>query len=573
MTGLRDVVLLMTDQERAAPPYESPELAEWRTRVLAGRRWFEENGVSFALHYTGSLACVPSRPTMFTGHYPDVHGVTQTDGLGKDADDSGMRWLRKGEVPTLGHWFRAAGFDTHYIGKWHLTHADLHTDDGTVLATNDDDGVVDDEAVAAYINADVLDDFGFSGWIGPEPHGGTMANSGLRRDGTYASRAVAWLDDLYSRRTAGEEEAQRPFLLVVSFVNPHDIVLFPVWSRNDPLLHDPFGTPPVPAPPTADEDLADKPASQRAYRDHYTTGYAPLADDVYTTRASEYRQLYYRLHAEVDEPLDRVRQAVMRGASISQPAVVARTSDHGELLGAHGGLHQKWFNLYDEATRVPFVVALAGQAGATLSPRRIDTMVTSHVDVLPTLIGLAGIDSSAAGAILRPSFTEFHELPGRDLSEIIQGSTEPDADRSVYLMTRDHILDGDSGASVVARALGLKDNPPENMRVVAPCDVASNFEAIVAWHDDHRWKLVRTFDDPDVWLSPAIRADRSEPLADEWELYDLTIDPIESTNLWTHPGAESTGVAMQTLLDEQRRELVPMRNNPWPYPRRGQVDD
>jgi arylsulfatase A-like enzyme len=140
----RDVVILMTDQERAAPPYESDEIIAWRASALPGRRWFDEHGVSFVYHYTGSLACVPSRPTMFTGHYPDVHGVTQTDGLGKDPDDSGMRWLRPGEVPTLGHWFRAAGFDAHYIGKWHLTHADLRAADGTVLATNDDDGVVDE---------------------------------------------------------------------------------------------------------------------------------------------------------------------------------------------------------------------------------------------------------------------------------------------------------------------------------------------------------------------------------------------------------------------------------------------
>src|SRR5690606_15575898 len=87
-----DIVILMTDEERAAPPYESAELAEWRREALPGRRWFDEHGVSFQRHYTGSLACVPSRPTLFTGQYPDLHGVTQTDGLGKTADDSRMRW-------------------------------------------------------------------------------------------------------------------------------------------------------------------------------------------------------------------------------------------------------------------------------------------------------------------------------------------------------------------------------------------------------------------------------------------------------------------------------------------------
>ena len=115
MTFRPDVVVIMTDQERAAPPYEPAELTAWRRNTLAGARWFEENAVSFGRHYTGSLACVPSRPTIFTGQYPDVHGVSQTNGLGKMEDDSRMRWLRPGEVPTLGHWFRTAGYDLSLI--------------------------------------------------------------------------------------------------------------------------------------------------------------------------------------------------------------------------------------------------------------------------------------------------------------------------------------------------------------------------------------------------------------------------------------------------------------------------
>ena len=138
-----DIILILTNQERAPPPYEGEAIARWRRDVLAGRRWFDEHGVSFERHYTGSLACVPSRPTLLTGHYPDVHGVTQTDGLGKDADDARMRWLRPGEAPTLGNWFRAGGYDTHYDGKWHVSHADLDDpESGKRLATNTRDGAV-----------------------------------------------------------------------------------------------------------------------------------------------------------------------------------------------------------------------------------------------------------------------------------------------------------------------------------------------------------------------------------------------------------------------------------------------
>nr|MBP7595009.1 sulfatase-like hydrolase/transferase [Candidatus Microthrix sp.] len=299
-----DVIVIMTDEERAIPPYESDELLTWRRDTLAGRRWFDDNAVTFARHYTGSLACVPSRPTLFTGQYPDVHGVTQTDGLGKSADDSRLRWLREGEVPTLGNWFRAAGYDTHYDGKWHISHADLiDPETGEPLATNDADGNVDQAAVQAYLDADPLDPFGFSGWVGPEPHGAPLANAGIRRDPLIADRVVAWLEDRYTRRAAGDEAAQRPFLLVASFVNPHDIVLFPAWQRRNPIEESPLDPPAVPPPPTADEDLSTKPAAQIAYRAAYPTGYGPpaIVERAYSANAQQYRDLYYRLHAEVDD--------------------------------------------------------------------------------------------------------------------------------------------------------------------------------------------------------------------------------------------------------------------------------
>ena len=72
---------------------------------------------------------------------------------------------------------------THYDGKWHISHADLE-DPGTgePLATNDDEGVVDQDRRRRYLDADPLGPYGFSGWVGPEPHGAAMSNSGLRRD-------------------------------------------------------------------------------------------------------------------------------------------------------------------------------------------------------------------------------------------------------------------------------------------------------------------------------------------------------------------------------------------------------
>ena len=571
--GRPDVIVILTDQERAAPPYETDDMHRWRGAALPGRRWFDEHGVSFDRHYTGSLACVPSRPTIFTGQFPDVHGVTQTDGLGKDADDSGMRWMRHGEVPTLGHWFRAAGYDARYEGKWHISHVDL-TDPSTgePLATNDDAGVVDPIATQAYLDADRLDPFGFSGWVGPEPHGGKLSNSGLRRDGLYADRAVAWLNDRYERRRSGDTTALRPFLLVVSFVNPHDIVLFPGWTRKSPisLSDDPYGTPDVPQPPTADDDLADKPAAHAAYRDSYPTGYAPIGDGVYDERGDDYRRLYYRLHADVDAPLDRVRRMVTEGGS--ENAVLIRTADHGELLGAHGGLHQKWFTLYDEAVRVPFTIVRIGDRAT--SARTIDDMVSSHVDIVPTLLAAARIDTELIGSQLEPRFSEFHPLPGHDLMPVVDGGPA-ERERTIYLMTRDNIMEGDTGASAVARGFGLAADPPDDMLIEVPANVGANFEAIVTTLGGRFWKLVRTFDDPNTWTEPGVRqlatsgpggpTHRAEVLPDEWELYDLTDDPIERHNRWNDPDAAALRAKLVQRLNDQRRRDVPIRNVTWRY--------
>jgi arylsulfatase A-like enzyme len=566
-----DIVIVMTDEERAIPPYESPAVLDWRQRVLAGQRWFDEHGVSFTRHYTGSLACVPSRPTIFTGQYPDLHGVTQTDGIGKVYDDSRMRWLRPGEVPTLGNWFRAAGYDTHYDGKWHISHADL-TDPATgrVLATNDDDGVVDPEAVQRYLDADPLEPFGFSGWVGPEPHGAGLANCGLRRDPLIAERVVAWLQDRYARRRAGDPAALRPFLLVASFVNPHDIVLFPTWALRSPLKPSPLDPPQVPPAPTADEDLRSKPSAQIAFREAYYSGYGPAGaiQQVYERFGQRYRDLYYRLHAEVDTPVDRVRRAVTDG---SQNAVLVRTSDHGDLLGAHGGLHQKWFNLYDEATRVPLSIA---RVGGQNTDARVVGAPTSHIDLVPTLLAAAGVDVDAVAETLRGSFSEVHPLPGRNLMPVVDGAPSDD-DRAVYLMTRDNMLEGDSGASGLGRRLKQTTNPPAPLRIRIPAHTPANFEGVVVRVDGSLWKLVRSFDDPSTWTEPGVRqlaanglggeVYRTSPLDDQWELYDLSSDPDEAENRWSDPGLHDLRSQLRMRLKEERARSVPERNNPWPY--------
>ncbi|MHB1137635.1 MAG: sulfatase-like hydrolase/transferase, partial [Microthrixaceae bacterium] len=83
-----NVLLIMTDEERYPPPYESDAVLEFRRAQLPARDRMRAGGVELHRHYAGSTACVPSRATLHTGQYPSLHGVSQTDGTAKRPDDS-----------------------------------------------------------------------------------------------------------------------------------------------------------------------------------------------------------------------------------------------------------------------------------------------------------------------------------------------------------------------------------------------------------------------------------------------------------------------------------------------------
>ena len=87
--------------------------------------------------------------------------------------------------------------------------------------------------------------------------------------------------------------------------------------------------------------------------------------------------------------------------------VVVFTADHGEMGGAHGGLKGKGPFAYEANAHVPLVIAHpAGKAGATT------TALTSHIDLVPTFVGLTGLPEAK-----RPKAVKA--LPGRDFSRLL----------------------------------------------------------------------------------------------------------------------------------------------------------
>ncbi|HMF03643.1 MAG TPA: sulfatase-like hydrolase/transferase [Acidimicrobiia bacterium] len=496
-----NILLILTDQERYPPPYESDEARVYRRDHLSGRERLRDAGVELHRHYVASTACAPSRASLFTGQYPSLHGVTQTDGLAKSAWDPAMVWLDPDTVPTLGDWFRAGGYRTEYRGKWHISHADLPVAGRhTSLRTNDRDGSVLAERVTAYRNADRLDPFGFSGWIGREPHGADPTDTGFVRDELFA-------DQVRSLFTTLADDRGTPWIAVASLVNPHDIAFSGAgWQ----LLGFPEPDDSVPDPgeaPSQSDSFAERPRCHEAYR----VAWAEMLYEQPTDAA--YRRFYLWLHEVVDRAIERIVDG-LHEQGLADDTIIVFTSDHGELLGAHGGLQQKWHNAFDETVRIPFVACgpgiPAGSAGITAP--------TSHVDVLPTLLGLAGIDAERAAKVVGERHVETQPPVGRDLTTAIRSGQDGGLDAApVYFMTEDQISRGLRTANqFTGERFDVVGEPGNVESVVAPLPSGDGSSEL--------WKLNHYY------------ASRDEPEAEElapseWELHNLTADPEERRNL------------------------------------------
>ncbi len=531
------------------------------------------NGVEFKNHYTGATACAPARATIFTGQYPSLHGVTQTTGVAKGPYDPDTFWLDVNNVPTMGDYFRAAGYQTHYIGKWHVSDADLSLS-GTHQPVPSVDKSTGDRLPGneqLYLEADRLDGFGFTGWIGPEPHGksprdsGSSAATGVSgRDVGFADQAVDLIDRLDCE---GQEE---PWLMVTSFVNPHDIALYGFVTAHDVQdfkFEVDDTVPDVPASPTDGEDLLrnNKPRCQESYRITYVEALQPVF------RRAFYRRLYYQLQKNVDQQMLRVFER-LRSSRFYDDTIVLFFSDHGELLGSHGGLHQKWHCAYEEAIHVPLII----HNRRLFSESQSVEMLTSHVDLLPTMLGLAGADMDEVQNIVSRDHTEVQPLVGRDLSPMILGEGDQErAGEPLYFMTDDDVTRGLGQVNWIGWKYNSVIQPNHLETVIATFEKAGGGEEI--------WKYSRYFDNEQFWTDPGVEDDvmiefgpqesvwgnirgsvcnsikKTNPFADEFEMYNLTDDPYEENNLAGNPDYSTRQQQLADILDQQRcqKRLAP----------------
>jgi arylsulfatase A-like enzyme len=550
-----NVLLILTDQLRYPPPYESEELRQYRHEHCVGQERLRQNGISFKYHYPIAAACAPSRASLLTGQYPSLHGVTQTDGISKDATNAEeMFWLAPDTVPTLGDWFRAGGYRTYLKGKWHASHAHLDAADGEGFVLSiDDDGKPLPENIEKYLKADLLDEYGFSQWVGPEPHGLGAHNTGQVKDPFTADETIELLQRL------DYEQSDQPWLAVCSFLNPHDDSMFGVIALARGVHADSSDVPHVAQAPTHEEDLSTKPSRQQSYVDTWGKILAPQP------WIEKHLKFYYAMQARVDGQIIRVLDALEQTGA-HENTIVIFSSDHGDLQGSHGGMHEKWHCAYDEALRVPFLVSSPLLAGGE---RELD-IPTSHADLIPTLLGLAGIDHDQALAKLQTDHVDARPLVGRDLSDAIRAAEPAAPSEPVLFTTDDEISEGSmkpaspfQRVARIARVYATVKQPNHLQTVIAEVPVDG---------EQHLIKFSRYYDNPQFWTVPGERDERlhgrktttvTEPEPDEYELYDLTLDPTEERNL-AHPSHadDHSGALQQTMLGLLIEQLAAKRLTP-----------
>ena len=447
----RSFVLIVTDQQR--------ERAWWPKSVqLPALESLCARGLSFRRAYTPSALCTPARAALFTGQHAAAVGMD---------DNVNFRWQGSlsTAVPTLATRLGALGYHVAYLGKWHLTtkHA---------------------------LWARGLGPYGFRGWRGPDTHG--VPHGGLRDDPRIAADAVSWLQT--------HARAARPFCLVVSFVNPHDIMFSPRVRRPTREAHG------APAPASLRESLGDKPSIHRRFRrvGNLVGGFvgwpAPPWQEVFDA--------YVDYQLAVDANVQRVL-AALEDTGLGARTTTIYTSDHGELAGAHG-LRGKGPVMYEENCRVPLVWSAPGR----IPEGAATDALWSSIDLLPTLLAQAGAPADAAT-----------ELPGVDQSAVL---SEPGA------RARDAIL-------VSYRARSTMGIPWSRAR------------GWLVGRFDGRHKIARYHAPNAAPFGPG-----AEPRGFEHEVYDVQSDPGERHNL--APGmSEAELAAMMRPV-----EALALAERAWP---------
>ena len=362
-----DILIVIADQlTTAAMPFHGNDVTQ--APAMAG---LAESGVVFDNAYTASPLCTPARGALMTGLLPSrTHCYDNAAGFSS-------------EIPTFAHHLRARGYRTVLSGKMHFCGPDqLH---GFEERLTTDIYPADYEWTPDWETQE-------------RPHwyhdmsSVTEAGTCVRTNQLDFDDEVGYAAErgLFEHVRSGDE---RPLCLVVSFTHPHDpyAITQEYWDR--------YRDEDVPMPAYGYDESVSTPHEERLRR-VCAMNDTEITDDM----IRDARHAYLGAVSFVDDHLARLLE-ILRVTGRLENTVVIVTSDHGDMQGERGLWYKMSF--FEGSARVPLVVSAPGR----FAPSRVASPV-STMDLLPTLVGIAGGDDGAE---------ELSELDAESLLPLLRG--------------------------------------------------------------------------------------------------------------------------------------------------------
>jgi arylsulfatase A-like enzyme len=348
-----NILFLMTDQMQArvlnnGHPAITPNLQKLISR-----------GVRITGACTSNAVCSPARASLMTGTLPHTHGVLEVTHA-VDKDQCNLR-------THLPHWAQslaANGYHNGYFGKWHVERTDQLQNFGWHTLGDDHSPLYQSHIAAQYKKPTRI--FHEKRILTPGYKDTPFYQVNDRLPENRMVGVLATMADAFIRQASA---SQNPWCCFVSCLEPHDPFICGQDAFN---LYNPASLPLSPsltAPGHNQPNLYKKAARTHA---HLTQHDHQMAAACYYAMVTEIDQQYGKLLTLLEE----LGQA--------DNTIVVLTSDHGELLGAHG-LYCKNIGAFEEVYNIPMVLAGPGIAQNQTANARVGL----H-DLAPTLCALTG---------------------------------------------------------------------------------------------------------------------------------------------------------------------------------------
>jgi arylsulfatase A-like enzyme len=278
------------------------------------------------------------------------------------------------DVRLVSQDFQDAGYACGFVGKWHCGAKKLPRDFGFEgMSVPGYGNCTKTPEYRAYLQRNKLE----PGKIVPK---GTGWHNNILLNGVITGPEEATVPYFLAEATiemlTGYQRDEKPFLLFCNFWGPHAPYL---PTQKYATMYDPKEIPPW---GNFYDDLAHKPNAHRRYRDAFLgEGKTLRSWAEWSTWVANYFGFVTMLDAQIGRILD-----ALETLGLADDTAVLFTTDHGDHIGAHGGIHDKNTMMYQETYHIPFMARIPGLEGG----RVVDQPIT-NMDIAPTLYELAGI--------------------------------------------------------------------------------------------------------------------------------------------------------------------------------------